>query len=563
MPDGLTLNKITSQKGISISEGARRAADLGWTPSYVKEAMTFPTDYKITKAPRDPMKQVLRSYFLMEEEKDNRVYGALDAALRGDMFRNVEPQWVEWMKLFLAIIPFPEISAARAMAMLGQLAPGDELRTGFTMQMVDEFRHSTIQMNLKKWYMENYIDPAGFDITEAAFGKCYATSIGRQFGEAFVTGDAITAANIYLTVVAETAFTNTLFVAMPDEAAANGDYLLPTVFHSVQSDESRHISNGYSILLMALADERNRELLARDLRYAWWNNHCVVDAAIGTFIEYGTKDRRKDRDSYAESWRRWIYDDYYRSYLMPLEKYGLTIPHDLIEEAWNQIINKGYVHEVAQFFATGWFANYWRIDAMDDTDFEWFEHKYPGWYDKYGKWWERYSELSKKNGHKPIAFEAEANYLYPHRCWTCMVPCLIRGDTIMDEVDGQVRTYCSETCHWTDKVAFRPEYEGRPTPSMGRLSGQREWETLHHGKDLAEIMQDLGYVRDDGHTLIPQPHLNLDPKEMWTLDECKGITLNSPNVLLNQMSPEERESYMASYKRGGPAGRPAPEGATR
>jgi propane monooxygenase large subunit len=92
---------------------------------------------------------------------------------------------------------------------------------------------------------------------------------------------------------------------------------------------------------------------------------------------------------------------------------------------------------------------------------------------------------------------------------------------------------------------------------MGRLAGQREWETLHHGKDLAEIMQDLGYVRDDGHTLIPQPHLNLDPKEMWTLDECKGITLNSPNILLNEMSPEERETYMAKYKAGGPAGRPA------
>ena len=143
---------------------------------------------------------------------------------------------------------------------------------------------------------------------------------------------------------------------MPGEAAANGDYLLPTVFHSVQSDESRHISNGYSIILMALADERNRELLERDLRYAWWNNHAVVDAAIGTFIEYGTKDRRKDRESYAEAWRRWIYDDYYRSYLVPLEKYGLTIPHDLVEESWNRIWNKGYIHEVAQFFATGWFA---------------------------------------------------------------------------------------------------------------------------------------------------------------------------------------------------------------
>ena len=43
--------------------------------------MTFPTDYKITKAPKDPMRQVLRSYFPMQEEKDNRVYGALDAAL--------------------------------------------------------------------------------------------------------------------------------------------------------------------------------------------------------------------------------------------------------------------------------------------------------------------------------------------------------------------------------------------------------------------------------------------------------------------------------------------------
>ena len=289
MSASLTLNKITAQKGIGITEAANRVADLGWTPSYVQEAMTFPTDYKIAKVPRDPMKQVLRSYFPMQDEKDNRVFGALDAGLRGDMFRNVEPRWIEWMKLFLAIIPFPEISAARSMAMLSHVVPGDNLQTGFATQMVDELRHSTIQMNLKKWYMENYVDPAGFDITEMAFGKCYATTIGRQFAEGFITGDAITAASIYLTIVAETAFTNTLFVAMPAEAAANGDYLLPTVFHSVQSDESRHISNGYATLLMALADESNHQRLERDLRYAWWNNHRVVDAAIGTFIEYGTR----------------------------------------------------------------------------------------------------------------------------------------------------------------------------------------------------------------------------------------------------------------------------------
>ena len=85
---------------------------------------------------------------------------------------------------------------------------------------------------------------------------------------------------------------------------------------------------------------------------------------------------------------------------------------------------------------------------------------------------------------------------------------------------------------------------------------------LNGGAYLAEVVKDLGYVRDDGKTLVPQPHLDLDPKAMWTLDDVRGYTLNSPNVLLNEMSPEEREKHIAHYKAGGPAGRPAPEAAT-
>ena len=143
-----------------------------------------------------------------------------------------------------------------------------------------------------------------------------------------MTGDAITAANVYLTVVAETAFTNTLFVAMPSEAARNGDYALPTVFLSVQSDESRHIGNGHSMLMSIINDPDNHQLLERDLRYAFWQNHAIVDAAIGTFIEYGTTNRDKNKESYAELWHRWIYEDYYRTYMLPLEKYGIKIHHD-------------------------------------------------------------------------------------------------------------------------------------------------------------------------------------------------------------------------------------------
>ena len=533
-----------------LTKAYNKIQEMSWEPTYVEKDPRYKTDYTFTGAqPKEPMKQVLQSYFPMQEEKDERVYGAIDGAVRGNMFRQVQPRWMEWQKLFLSIIPFPEISAARAMPLLTEAVPNPELHNGLAIQMIDEVRHSTLQMNLKREYMKNYIDPAGFDITQKAFHNNYAGTIGRQFGEAFITGDAITAGNIYLQTVAETAFTNVLFVAMPSEAAANGDFLLPTVFLSTQSDESRHISNGYATLIMAMSNDENKDLLERDLRYAWWNNHAVVDAAIGTFIDYGSKDRRKDRESYAEMYRRWVYDDYYRSYLAPLEKYGLEVPHDLVEEAWNRIHNKDYIHYVAQFFATGWPVNYWRIDPMVEEDFEWFEHKYPGWYDKFGKWWEHYSALSEPNGHNPIAFE-NTGYEYPHRCWTCMVPCLIREDTVFDEVDGEWRTYCSEPCHWTDAVAFRGEYKGRETPAMGRLTGLREWETLYHNWDLADIIQDLGYVRDDGETLVLQPHVQFDDSKMWKLDDVRGNPFPSPKVTLNEMSDEEREEHIKDYKQG-------------
>lgn len=546
----------------SLAKAHQKIQELSWEPQYHEPYLKYGTDYTFRKAAKkDPLKQVLRSYFPMQEEKDHRVYGAQDGAIRGNMFRQVQERWLEWQKLFLSIIPLPEISAARSMPMLFHVVPNPELHNGQAIQMIDEVRHSTIQQNLKRLYMNNYIDPAGFNNSLRGFHGDYCGTIGRQFAEGFITGDAITAASIYLTIVAETAFTNTLFVAMPAEAAANGDYLLPTVFHSVQSDESRHISNGYATLLMALSDEDNRQLLERDLRYAWWNNHRVVDAAIGTFIEYGTKDRRKDRESYAEMWRRWIYDDYYRSYLVPLEKYGLVIPHDLIEEAWKQIWEKGYVHEVAQFFCTGWLANYWRMDGMTDEDFEWFEYKYPGWYDKYGKWWENYNRLATPNGHNPIVFE-DVDYVYPIRCWTCMVPCLVREDMVTAEVDGQHRAYCHEVCRWTDVEAFRPTYQGRETPNMGRLVGHREWETLYHGWNWADVVSDMGFVRDDGNTMVAQPHLNLDPKKMWTLDHLRRCPpLQSPLVLFNELDDAGRAAFVEDYHRQGPAGRPAPASA--
>ena len=74
-----------------------------------------------------------------------------------------------------------------------------------------------------------------------------------------------------------------------------------------------------------------------------------------------------------------------------------------------------------------------------------------------------------------------------------------------------------EVCRWTDAEAFRPTFQGRQTPNMGQLIGSREWETLYHGWNWADVVSDMGYVRDDGKTLVAQPHLDLDPRKMWTL----------------------------------------------
>src|SRR6195256_2723625 len=159
----------------SITKAHNKIQELSWEPTFVSPVEKYPTDYTFEKAPKkDPLKQVLRSYFPM------------DGAIRGNMFRQVQERWMEWQKLFLSIIPFPEISAARAMPLTIGCVPNPEVHNGLAIQMIDEVRHSTIQMNLKRLYMNHYIDPAGFDISEKAFSNCYAGTIGRQFGEGFI-----------------------------------------------------------------------------------------------------------------------------------------------------------------------------------------------------------------------------------------------------------------------------------------------------------------------------------------------------------------------------------------
>src|SRR5215831_14410617 len=88
----------------SVAKAHQKIQELAWEPMYHEPVSQYGTDYTFQKAQKkDPLKQVLRSYFPMQEEKDHRVYGAQDGAIRGNMFRQVQERWLEWQKLFLSI----------------------------------------------------------------------------------------------------------------------------------------------------------------------------------------------------------------------------------------------------------------------------------------------------------------------------------------------------------------------------------------------------------------------------------------------------------------------------
>src|SRR5437764_14309255 len=133
----------------SVAKAHQKIQELSWEPLYHEPVSQYGTDYTFAKAQKkDPLKQVLRSYFPMQEEKDHRVYGAQDGAIRGNMFRQVQERWLEWQKLFLSIIPLTEISATRAVQEMFRHVPIPRLYHARGVQMIDEVRHSTIQQPL-------------------------------------------------------------------------------------------------------------------------------------------------------------------------------------------------------------------------------------------------------------------------------------------------------------------------------------------------------------------------------------------------------------------------------
>jgi propane monooxygenase large subunit len=501
----------------SITQVHQHISELDWDPTYHQPHAKYPTRYHFPRNAKDPMKHIMRDYLPMELEKDDRVYGGHDAAVRANMTQSAEPRWLEILKAYIPVTNLAEVGAGRCMSMLIDAVPNNELRNGYHVQFIDEVRHTGLQQSLARWYSKNVPDPAGWNLGSHALPRDPTMAPGVNMLSHFIVGDPIQCA-FALMVVAETALTNMAFVALPDVGARNGDFALPTAYLSVQSDEARHISNGYATLLTVMQDDRNIPLIERDLQQAWWINHAYLDVFSGTIIEYFSRDR-SDPESFLQKWDRWIRDDWYRSYIVKLGKLGLDIPPDMFERARERIV-KGITHKTAMAAWALWPMHMWRFDPLDERDFEWFESKYPGWYSEYGAFWEAYRSVIDPAERAVVLSDLMG--VAPPTCWTCMIPGWFPEDQrhrVVNGPEGQTtRFYCSKECLWLD--------ESNP----GRYSGDRNFFDRYHGWDLADCVADMGFVRADGKTTMGQPHLNDDKR--WTLDDLRavGLEIKSPNI---------------------------------
>jgi hypothetical protein len=489
----------------SLIQAHERAKALDWEPSYVERPVRYPTRYHIPAKTKDPFRHLLRDFLAMEAEKDDRAYGSLlDVLARTDAVNKADPTFCEALKPLLVGLRDGEYFAINTMNILIESIDNPELRQGYMAQMLDEVRHVQAESWLARYYAKHYHDPAGFNNgPKLREWHPFLMSVKASL-QTFLANDPILCA-LAVQVVAETGYTNLLFPALTELAALSGDTVTPGMFLSIQSDEGRHMANGYGTMAAIISDDRNLEFLQEDLDEATWRLR-VFDLMLAVVYDY-FRNRTKDTQPYHEYWDQWIWHDFAGSYLGRFEKEGIHVPACLTKQRadirWMQ-------HTGAMFLYALWPLNFWRMDPLPESSFEWYENNYPGWYSHFGPFWEdAVAQADPANG--TLAMDAFPEI--PPLCRVCLVPCVMpRVDTAelyIERHGDRNHAFCSTVC--------RNLFHKAPERYLDHLNFGEKF----HGWDLADVIEYMGLLRDDGKTLIGQPHLATE--KMWTIDDIRRI----------------------------------------
>lgn len=504
---------------------------MGWDADSLRSK--YPSKYTYNPRAKEQFKLIVKDYARMEAEKDERQYGSLlDSLARLEAPRRVEPRWAEVMKLASGALELGEYTAMCGSAALYDTTRSPELRNGYLNQVEDEVRHTTQTQYLAKYYATQNSDPAGFtNMRQTRYINPLFPPDMQAFGENFCSGDPVWM-SLNLQLVAEACFTNPLIVALTEWAAANGDEITPTIFLSIQSDEMRHMANGYQTIVSLEHDPDNLKYLQTDLENAFWLQHKFATPVVGAAFEYGATHRA---EPWARVWDRWVYEDWGGIWLGRLGKFGIESPKNLADAKRDAYWGHHTTFAVAY---TVWPLLGFRMDPPNDRDMEWFENNYPGWYDLVGGMWKAWRDTDVTNpaNHTlPVELAINAG-INIYVCRVCNFPVItptlgasgaagVPGSEVRILEDrGRKHAFCSKWCE--RMYLMEPE----------RYQGENLFERFD-GWEMSEIVKAGGAVRSDGKTLLAQPSLNED--RMWTLDDLKAcqIYLHDP---MKQQFAEKR-----------------------
>ncbi len=480
-----------------------RVKNFDWDFSYEVPPDRYPMDYRIPAKTSDPFRHLVRDYCSMERDKDDRQYGAMsDVMARAKMPAKASERWTEVLKMVLPVTTYAEYAAMKCTGQLVDAVSNAELQQGYLAQMIDEVRHTNQEAHLMRYLTKHSTDPEGFDRGFKLRSSNLITRASRAAFDGFFAGNPIEGA-LNLQVVAETAYTNPIFVTLTEVAAANGDQATPTTFLSVQSDEARHMANGYATLAAIASVPDNLPRLQRDFDAAFWRQHAFLDPFVGAVYDYFQEERG---GSYLESWNEWVAEDWAGAYIQRLEPFGVKLPRGWAEAKDRM---KWIGHTVMMVFAASWPLHFVRFDPLTARDFEWFERKYPGWYSHYGKFWEAFAQMADPKAGKLSMTMFDQ---LPPLCRVCHMPCVfprldISTARIKDHL-GRKHAFCSDGC----EHAFASEPH--------RYAHSHTWLEHYDGFALHDFLRETDMLRADGKTLLGQPHLRRD--RMWTIDDIRA-----------------------------------------
>ena len=207
----------------SLVEAHDRVKDFDWEPTYAEQPVRYPTKYKI---PQDDQGSLPPPHPRLRDDGARRRTTASTAPSRTSLARSNAPakaerRWMEIMKPAIPIVNFGEYAAMKSCGQLIDTVDNAELRQGYMAQMLDEVRHTNQETYLTRYFAKHAAEPDGFAHSMKIKGTNMFNRAGRAALENFFVGDPIEGA-LNLQVVAETAYTNPIFVAMTEVAALQG-----------------------------------------------------------------------------------------------------------------------------------------------------------------------------------------------------------------------------------------------------------------------------------------------------------------------------------------------------